>query len=268
MPDALARRMKACRVRVFFLASITSLAGACGSSSNATSAAAPWTSESQRIEIHCSGFFGGSMEFRAARDQLSVTQLDLLSRFALIEPKQGCPTDLQSCTLTITDAQGKVGAYGATEGDPPCLETASPAISFHSLFPFLQTLGCRYSKANFGATQDAAVLPDERCLNGLFTSSGPGTVTVRLDVEAPAVRHIEIDGCSGPNQIGKLTATLLLPPDTAPLATLAPVDASSSGADGACASLDYSFAQAGTYELDIAIAEGFIPVGDFFLKFY
>jgi len=169
-------------------------------------------------------------------------------------------------TIAITDTRGEVKSFGSIQFDAWCPGFASPVISYDSLTPFLQTLGCRYSKASFSGA-DPGVVPDPRCKNGLFTS-GPGTVAVNLLVDAPATHRIEIDGCNRANQLGKLTATLLLPPDTSPLATLAPVGPASSGPDGACASIDYAFVQAGTYQLSIVIADGYLPVGDFFLQFY
>ena len=259
--------MKIPSMPTFVVGSLWLLIGACGSSSDPPSASAPWTRASDGIEVTCGSFFGGSMKFEARRSQLSAAQLDLLSALTVIEPKQGCSEDVPSCAITVTDAQGAVSTYSSTYGDPACPGISSPVISYASLGPFLQTVGCRYSKASFSSDSDPGVVPDERWLNGLFTS-GPGTVTVNLQVDAPGARHIELDLCNGANQLGRLTATLVLPPDSTSLATLAPVDAASAGPDGACASLDYTFAQAGTYQLDIVIAEGFLPVGDFFLKYY
>ena len=248
------------------LFSVTVTLGACGASNDTTSTTPAWTADSHALDVTCGSFFGGSMEFRATRDQLSAPQLALLSSLAVIEPKQECWEDLQSCTIAITDTRGEVKSFGSIQLDAQCAVPSSPVISYDSLTPFLQTLGCRYSKASFSGA-DPGVVPDLRCKNGLFTS-GPGTVAVNLLVDAPATHHIELDGCNRANQLGKLTATLLLPPDTSPLATLAPVDPASSGPDGACASIDYAFAQPGTYQLSIVIADGYLPVGDFFLKFY
>jgi hypothetical protein len=245
---------------------VTVTLGACGASNDTTSTTPAWTADSHALDVTCGSFFGGSMEFRATRDQLSAPQLELLSSLAVIEPKQSCMEDLQSCTVAITNTRGEVKSYGSTQFDAWCPGFASPVISYDSLTPFLLTLGCRYSKASFSGA-DPGVVPDPRCKNGLFTS-GPGTVAVNLQVDAPATHHIELDGCNGVNQLGKLIGTLLLPPDASPLATLDPVAPASSGADGACASIDYAFAQPGAYNLSIAIADGFLPVGDFFLRFY
>jgi hypothetical protein len=240
--------------------------GACGTSNDSTPTKPAWTADSQAIALTCGGFFSGSMGFRATRDQLSATELALLSSLSLIEPKERCAEDLESCRVAITSTSGEVKTYYSVQLDAQCPAPSSPVISYDSLTPFLQTLGCRYSKAAFRGT-DPGVVPDSRCKNGLFTS-GPGTVAVNLLVAAPATHHIQLEGCNGANQLGKLTATLQLPPDPSPLTTLDPVDATSSGLDGACASVDYAFAQPGTYQLSIVIADGYLPVGDFFLEFY
>ena len=110
---------------------------------------------------------------------------------------------------------------------------------------------------------DPGVVPDPRCLNGVFV---PGAA-VALHVDSPQSDHLELDSCNGVNQRGKLRADLMDPSGTS-LAVLTPIDSTNAGPDDACAELDYSFPSAGVYKLQIAVADSFLPVGDLSLKFF
>lgn len=230
----------------------------------------PWTAKSQGLEVTCGGFFEGVTRFRATRAQLSPKQLQLLADLTLVTPKTGCPSDSLACTVAITQEKGGVVKRSAISGDPACNNVTEQVIAFASFEPFRKTIGCRYSKAGLGAAE-APLGPEPLCLHGMFAGAiagGIAPITLPLRVDAPGPRHLELDECDSMNRQGKLTATVRLPPGTDALATLAAVAAPAAGPDHACASADYTFAQAGTYELHIAFDPGFLPAGDFFLKYY
>jgi hypothetical protein len=224
----------------------------------------PWSVDSISIDVTCGSFSGGSMRFRADRSQLSETQLSMLARMTVIQPKGACGEDGTECSIVVTQTDNRASNFAS--GDDGC-EGTPPRIAFDMFDPFLQTIGCRYSKDDFwlspGATP-APVDPDPRCYNGLFVGTGTTTLSVGLKADAPGTRHVELDACDGPNQVGKLNATL----GTMPPESLATIPAASGGADGACASLDATFSVAGTYTLSLAIAPDFLPLGDLWLRFY
>lgn len=224
--------------------------------------APPWSAASQRLCVSCGGFFEGTMRFDATRDQLSAEQLRLLDGLRLVGAQPLCLSDAMSCEVAIADAKSE-RRYRSIDGDPDCPGTA-PLISFASFDPFRASLGCLYSKATLGGPTPT-VTPDSRCQNGLFTT-GKGALFVDLRVEAPGPYSLALISCSDVNRRGHLSGALRLPPDTAALATFAPIDPAAAGPDGACASLEHTFAQAGTYQLEVDVAEGFLPVGDFFLR--
>lgn len=229
-----------------------------------TACAPPWTAASQRLAVTCSGLFEGTLRFEAARDELSAEQLQLLDGLRLVGAKPQCLTAGMSCEVTIADAKAS-RRYLAVDGDPDCPGLAAPLISFASFDPFRQTLGCLYSKATLGGPTPTAA-PDGRCQHGLFTT-GKGALFVDLRLDAPGPRSLALTSCSGENRRGRVTGALTLPPDTAALATFTATDPAAAGPDGTCATLDYAFPQAATYQLEVDVAEGFLPTGDFFLRF-
>jgi hypothetical protein len=233
--------------------------------SAAPSSTAVWTANSETVDVTCGTFFIGSTRFHADRSQLSDAQLGLLAGLTTTAPTSKCPEDTMSCSISVTHADGTVAHFRSSEDDPSCGST-TPLIPFTAFEPFIQTLGCRYSKAAFLAPDASAapVIADARCYDGLFVGAGGGTVTVSLQVDVPGTRHVELDECNGPNQAGKLSATLDTSPPT-PLDAVAPTGA---GPDGVCATSDVSFAQPGVYTLTITVASDFLPAGDFWLRFY
>jgi len=230
----------------------------------ASACAPPWTAASQRLSVTCSGFFEGTMRFDATRDELDADQLRLLDGLRIAGAQPQCLSDAMTCEVTIADAKTS-HRYLAIDGDPDCPDLTAPLISFATFDPFRQTLGCLYSKATIGGPRPT-LTPDGRCQNGLYTM-GKDTLLLDLRVDSPGPRSLALTACNGVNQRGKVSGAVTLPPDTTPLATFTAVDPAAAGADGTCATLDYGFPQAATYQLEVDVADGFLPVGDFFLRF-
>jgi hypothetical protein len=142
-----------------------------------------------------------------------------------------------------------------------------PFISFDSLNAFLGTVPCRYAKDGGPVSgQSSSALPvDERCLNGIFTPGG-GAITRGLPVaSAGETRHLQLLGCGGPNQVGKLSFSVI-DPDTG--AIIASGQNIASEPEAACVQADLIFAHAGLYRLQLVISDGFAPAGDFYARYF
>ena len=145
------------------------LCGCGGGGGGGAASTAVWTEQSQIIDLGCFNFFSGSMRFSATRDQLSADQQALLSNLRSVDAAPGCLEDATSCQITVTDLAGSEIMMDAMEMDAGC-GTARRVVSFQSLQPFLQSLGCQYAKnLTFGSANP--VPADVRCFNGLFTAT-------------------------------------------------------------------------------------------------
>jgi len=262
--------------RIFRALSLISLSGlglalpACSSDKNEPATTAVFAADSRGIDMSCGGFFDGSMEFRATREQLTDSDLALLSHLVLIDAKDQCPTDTMSCSVSVTGGDGIVTTYRSTALDGAC-DQPGKVIAFDSLAPFMATLPCLFAKRGTGTTADGGALvpsvpPDVRCLNGLFTG-GAGTINRALVVgDSGVAHHVELDRCDNQYRSpAQLHLTLLAPDGVTPLAQGMPV--SDPGPDQACWRLDYTFSAAGSYLMNVAVDQGFQP-GDFYFRFY
>jgi hypothetical protein len=157
--------------------------------------------------------------------------------------------------LTIFDESGASHTRRAAVDDlisgdesrPP----AFPTIRYASVQPFLDTVHCDAAK-NLANPSDAGAdagppwasaptLPsDTNCANGFFIGSPCQDTWRKVVVPQPAAHTLALQGCAG------LTAIEVLADDGTTVPATSPT-----GASGACASVTYSFVQAGTYLLDI-----------------
>ncbi|HEY2515848.1 MAG TPA: hypothetical protein VGI39_33490 [Polyangiaceae bacterium] len=254
---------------LLFLAACSGASSPSSSTVSSKDESPPWGAQSKSVALTCGSFFDGSMRFQSDRAHLSDAQLALLDKMTVdAAPEAGCAEDVMGCSIVITEEDGTSKTYVSTEGGNGCSSAAKPAIAYEQVSPLLQTISCRYSKA--ALTSDPAapppVVPDARCYDGMFTG-GTGTIGVQLQVTAPGPRHIELAGCNGENQAGKLSASITGPAPSTPIA-IPTVSAANAGLDGTCASLDTTFDAAGTYTLGVTIEDGFLPVGDFWLRYY
>ena len=223
-----------------------------------------WTQASQSIDVGCFNFFSGSMRFSATRDQLSADQPALLSGLRTIEAVPGCTADVTECQIAVTDQAGQQSTFAANQTDSAC-STPGKIVSFQSLEPFLQTLGCQYAK-NLTYGPASPVAADARCFNGLFTSGG-GSIAVTLTVDdAQVARHIELDDCDQPGRLGKLAFTVFDSDGTTALGTATAVP--DAGPNHTCTALDVAFPRAGQFPLDVVADPSIMPAGDFYLRFY
>jgi len=224
-----------------------------------------WTETSSSLEVDCFNFFQGSMRFVATRDQLSASQIDMLSSLTVIDGAPACIADLTTCSLTIGDADGSTRTIDAIEDDAVCSEPRK-VVSYATFNPFRLGLGCQYAKNLSYGQPMVPVTPDARCFNGVFVSVPEGVITVGLGVDdtTPPYR-IELDDCAQSGRLGYLSFTLFDSDGATVLgSSAAPADP---GPDGTCAALDLSFAHAGGYPLEIGVAPGTLG-GDFSLRFY
>jgi hypothetical protein len=252
------------------LGSLCGLLAACSSKPLDTTSppgARVWTETSSSIEVGCFGFFQGSMRFVATRDQLSPSQLDMLSRMTVVEGDPTCFSDYMGCTVTVGDANGITTAIDSNESNIVC-DRPRQVVSWETFNPFRLGLGCQYAKdlTGFGPDPTAPVTPDARCFNGVFTSGTEDFITVTLGVDdTPPPYHIELDDCAQSGRLGKLWFTVFDSDGATVLgSSAAPADP---GPDGTCAALQLTFSHSGGYPLEIGVAPDTLP-GDFSLRFY
>ena len=235
---------------------------------DATAARPIWSVESRGIAVGCVGFWQGSMSFNASRDQLSGEQLGLLEQMTRVSAGGPCIADGMGCSITVTAPDGSIADYSAEQFDAVCGGGPVPAnrIGYTSFAPFLETIHCLYAKGAAFGQDPTPIPPDVRCSNGLFTS-GPAALDRVLSVDDPGVlHHIDLAGCGyAGREAEKLHLLLFADGATSPLAQGAIV--STIGPDGACVRLDYTFAAAGKYRMNVVVDSDFGP-GDFYFKFY
>lgn len=212
------------------------------------------------------------MRFAADRAQLSPAQSSILEGMRIVDGNSSCLIDGSSCQITIVQRDGHDVTYDSRAGDGAC-DKPRQMVEFASIAPFVATLPCLYAKAGrlpFGAPQ-TPLLPDGRCWNGVFAGfrngSAAGTILVPLSVPDPGTTyHLELDQCASPNRRGRIRMQLFAPGASAPLASGA--DVADPGPDEACQRLEATVPQAGTYDLKVTIDDGFLPAGDFYLRFF
>jgi hypothetical protein len=228
-----------------------------------------WTETSRSIDVACFGFFQGSMRFTATRDQLSASQIDMLSRMTVIDGDPICIADGMGCSLTIVDATHTT-MIDAIEENSACTNPRK-VVSYETFNPFRTSLPCRYAQQlAFGQSatgQSAAPLPaDPRCFNGMFTGSDGGAISVGLQVDdATVAHHIELDDCAQSGRVGKLSFSLLDSDGTTVVGTSSPP--ADAGPNGTCALLDQTFSHAGLFSLQATAVPGLLA-GDLTLRFY
>lgn len=260
--------------RLTALACLCALA-ACGKNTLPSSpppALPVWTETSLSLEVTCSGFFQGSMRFVANRDQLSASQLDMLSRMTIIDGDPTCVSDLMGCSLTVIQADGSTTNIDAIEDDYVC-DQPRKVVSYETFNPFRLSLGCQYAKEltlghSISGGSPAPVAADARCFNGLFMSGvDAATIPVTLQVDdASAPHQIELDDCAQVGRYGKLSFTVFDSDGVTVLGTsVFPQDA---GGFGACAVLAQVFPRTGLFGLLIVVEADATPGGDFSLRFY
>lgn len=230
-----------------------------------------WTETSSSLEVACFGYWQGSMRFVAARDQLSSSQLDMLSRMTAVDGDTSCWADVMTCSLIVGAADGHTRMIDAIEENSVC-DSPRKVVLYDTFNPFRLSLGCQYAKelaAGRSLTGDPAppVTADPRCYNGLFTTGEESLITVPLGVDDTAAPHrIELDDCAQPGRVGKLSFTVFDSDGATILGSSAtPADP---GPDGTCAALDMTFPHSGGFPLEVAVAAGTMPGGDLSLRFY
>ncbi len=245
-------------------------AGAPDASSDLVTTGVVWNDQSRAIDVGCFAFFEGSKRIRATRDQLTAEQLAILSNLVTTSPNNQCYEDTTACTVAITATDGTVATYRAEQFDSGC-DQPGPMISFASLSPFLQAVPCLSAKQGLLGPADAgpitpSVVPDAICWNGVFASP-PQTVQRLLVVADPSIpRHLELDSCNNQYRSPAQVHPQLLAADGVTSLSVG-TTVTDPGPDQTCWRLDYTFAAAGTYQLDIGLDQGF-EAGDFFLRFY
>ena len=246
------------------LCSLCAFLVACGQGAVVSPPGPLWTETSSSIDLTCSAFFQGSMRFAATRDQLSASQLDMLSRMTVVDGDPICIADGMGCSLTIVDA-AQTTMIDAIEDDSVCTNRRK-VVSYETFNPFRTSLGCQYAKQAEIVPQAVPVTADARCYNGLFTNGSDGAITVTLGVDDASSPHrIELDDCAQPGRAGNLSFTVLDSDGATILgSSAAPVDP---GPDGTCAALDLTFPHSGGFALEVAVASGTTP-GDLYLRFF
>ena len=227
-----------------------------------------WDGHGESVSVTCGSPSAGSMSFEATRDQLSADQLGLLSAVtSLDQPAAGCVADGMDCRLSVHYSfPHPQGLWSARTGDGHCQGDASAVVSFATLDPFLQSLTCPYSKdlaaaAASASTADLPLLqPGQTCATNINVTAAGGTYRLALAVPAPTgaaasqSRHLELDNCSDRQGSSRVVAQLYDPTGTVLLANAAPlIDSSWSQA------IDYAFAQAGTYILNVVVGPDTTP---------
>jgi len=222
----------------------------------------PWSDDSSHLDVRCNSFFDGTMEFRADRAELSAEQLGLLTGLRGVALSDRCLQDELNCEVSIVDSDRSSASYIASEEDGSCAPSSALAIAFLSLKPFLDTVPCRYGKHDDAPPIGA----DARCLQGLFTPFGGTTIEQVLELTEPGRSyHVELDECSGAQQVTELSVQLFDDANKV-IATGTPV--ATPGPDGACLALDVSVDTATNARLVVTTTPSFSPVSDFFFQFY
>jgi len=219
------------------------------------------------ITLVCACGIQGSMRFVATRDQLSAAQLDMLSSMTVVDGDTTCFSDYMGCTVTVGDADGGTTAIDANESNIVC-DRPRKVLSWETFNPFRLGLDCQYAKELTYPQTMVPVTADARCFNGVFTSGvDEATITVTLGVDATTAPYrIELDDCAQAGRSGKLGFTVIDSDGATVLgSSVAPADP---GPDGTCAALDMTFPHSGGYALEIGVAPGLMPGGDFYLRFF
>jgi hypothetical protein len=219
---------------------------------------APWTWDSEAVEIACASPRAGSMRFRASRDELSPLQLALLENLQLDRPRTGCSQQVMSCTLTVTRHQQRVVLH-TDQMDGGCGQ--AQVIPYYQFEGLRETLGCRYSKE----PSDDPLEADPRCFHGLEPARLADPTPLTLRVVEPVDAEIELAGCDGA-VTGHLTAQLR---DSAWSWVVSAASLSSAtGPDRTCVSLPRRLTVPGDYFLTLALDPGVSATGAVYLRFH
>jgi hypothetical protein len=226
-----------------------------------------WDGHGEAVSVACTTS-AGFMSFEATRAQLSADQIGLLSAVtSLDQPAAGCVTDGTACTLAVTNSAGPQRVWSARTGNGHCDGDAGAVVSLATLDPFLQALGCPYGNDVAAAAASASIAdlpvlqPGQTCGTSIDTTAAGGTYRLALAVPAPAgaaanpSRHLELDNCSGSQGSSRVVAQLYDPTGTVLLASAAPLNGSSWSQV-----IDYAFAQAGTYILNVVVGPDTTPI--------
>src|SRR4029453_8697017 len=102
--------------------------------------------------------------------------------------------------------------------------------------------------------------------HGMYTPYEGTTIARSLSITfAREIRHVELDECADPGQVGKVSMHVM-EPGASPLAVGTIV--SEPGSAGTCVRLEATFPHAGSYSLEVIVAPDFLPAGDFYMRFY
>lgn len=213
-----------------------------------------WRSTSRSILIGSFGLFRGSSGYEKTREELAGPQLSALDNLCMRPPPTGPKkSDLASYSVAITDADGSVARYVATEGNATGDSSGeAETIDVDSLQTFLRTFSCRAAGETRNQTGpdsgvgDASVetLPqlgsDNGCRHGVSFTSRCGTARFALAVANAASYEVALLDCFTTSRIRLLAA------DRTTI-----VAESATGERGACPSLTQRIETPGTYVVEI-----------------
>lgn len=170
-----------------------------------------WNADSERFELHCSGFVPGSLTVRADREQLSARQLQVLGDLTTAPRNNDCQLDGIDCEMAITDRAGAVARYRANDDD---CQGGKDGLAFASVEALRKELGCEYRDA----FNPRIELLRSNPLCGYALQTVPEVNRQKLALSEPGRRyHIELSDCGSHPE--ELTAQVLGTDPTTPLAS-------------------------------------------------
>ena len=216
---------------------------------------APWNEHSRHVELDCFDYFNGSMLFEADRAELTAEQLRLFDGLRVTESSDRCAEDELGCGFAITDDRGEVTLYAADRLDAFC-GVDMPVLSYASVGPLIDALGCKFSLASAGPLSASP-----GCFHGLHASSTAAVVHQQLTLsEANRSYHVELVHCLS----GTVTLQLFAADPAAPIAVGMPI--ANPGPMGVCAALDVEVQAPMTADLVITTSD-MVDAGDLYLNF-
>lgn len=205
----------------------------------------PWKATSVRLQVDIWGPWTGYSGYDNTRDLMSPEQLAKLDAWVATPPRKGTWTDKTEAKIRITDADGSVMVYRASQYDEygkSEIESA-PVIAWSMVrFP------CLFSGGPFATGKpdasnpwtDAPIASDDRgCIDGVKQPSPcPGDSWIKLKVPEPANYKLTASECTGTTRIRIHAHDAATELATSPT-TVSP----------ACPELTHHFAEPGTYLL-------------------
>jgi hypothetical protein len=217
--------------------------------------AAVWTAESQSIEVHWFSYWTGGYWLQRARHELSAEQQQRLEALRVVDPINACTTDAPVALVKISGAEGAEQAYSAHFDDHGC-DQPEEFVAYASLESFLEMFECLPAgTSSDGSLQNAAsIAVGDGCHHGLYNSLPADEWWFLVNFEAAGSYVIATDGCFDrelelvlfeDNAVDSVQATEILVAE--------------------CAALQVDIAQAGSYPLQVTMADGQAR-GDFYLS--